>query len=159
MATSTFCRHCGSSNLAMSKFCGNCGKPLDQNLPMAESQEGHESYCPKCNQNDKVESIATILQSQSSIVGYGSNKDVKQTQLAEVISHALGSKPRPGFIDKLILGSDAVAKKLEDYEKVGEKWANSYYCSRCALVFFTYKGKKHSSGLGGFRDLIRQDLD
>jgi hypothetical protein len=153
MSQIIFCNNCRSANQISSKFCSYCGHQMVQTRPVAVKYQ--ETVCPRCNQYDQVKNVGTILMSESQIVGYGEYRDVKLTKLAEFILTALGSKPRPNFIEKTFFAAN-VAKQIKEYERVAARWDISYYCSRCGVVFFTLNGVKHYSGISDFKNLLRR---
>lgn len=155
MDNELYCRSCGSSNSEKSKFCSECGTSLNDAI-MVNAEEPTPDTCPNCKKNDKVESVTTIFQTQSSVVGYGKNRDLQQTRLAQVIMEALGPKPRPGIIHKLLFES-SVDKDMQEYEAVASRWEISYHCARCDLFFFTYKNEKYSGR--DFKTLLRDSLE
>lgn len=138
------CSRCGTQNVVGSKFCSQCGAPINPYVTRIPGPVDVASICPTCKKSDKAKSIYTIIQAQQS------------TKLANEIVTARGRKPRSGRLERLIHGSAKIAKQLEAYELVESKWDISYYCERCSLFFFIYKGQKRSGK--NFHAILRENF-
>ena len=93
-----FCRHCGQALGSGDKFCGVCGKAVEQEVERKQSYDGEIHKCPNCG-----EVLASFLSNCPScgceLRGIDSSNSVKE--LAKKIEELESKREKRTFVDVL----------------------------------------------------------
>ena len=147
LAKLMICKSCQKACDTSFSFCPHCGQTLTPATQLPETQS--EQTCPTCLKDDHVKSAQAIVMAQTS--GFNA-ENFQASKLAEKIMDAVGSKPRGLFNDIAGLFDNS---KHKAWEQRVERFAISYYCDRCNMIFFTEEGIKKHAELHNFSKLLR----
>ena len=140
------CNKCNNQYQSTFKFCPHCGHSTGSS--MVETEQS----CPKCLKDDSIQSVWSLVSSQMS---GETTEEFRATKLASSLMNGVGSKPQ-GFLQDVVNLFDDT--KIKRWDKATSRFKNSYYCSRCSLVFYTEAGIKKHSNVEQFYSILYEGL-